>query len=68
MAKDVLRIHAITNCEMPTGIPVRFNGENVGHVIRGGQKGYCELAINSDVVHRLIDTNKCSFSMEVIRK
>ena len=64
---DNLRICRIAGIEAPIGTPVTFQGNEIGHVIRSMEEGFCECAINSDIVHSWIRGNKASFSLEVIR-
>ena len=60
---DDLRICKIDNMRFPTGILVKYEGDVVGRTISSN-----EVAINSDVVHRLIRGKEAQFSMEVTRK
>ena len=50
---DNLRICRVAGFEAPVGTPVTFQGNEIGHVIRSMEEGFCEIAINSDIVHQL---------------
>lgn len=65
---DKLRICRVAGFEVPIGTPVTFQGSEIGHVIASKEEGFCEMAINSDIVNSWIRGNKCSFSLEVVRK
>lgn len=65
---DNLRICRIAGFEAPVGTPVTFQGNEIGHVIRSVEEGFCEIAINNDIVYQWIRGKECSFSMEVVRK
>ena len=54
---DNLRICRIAGIEAPIGTPVTFQGNEIGHVIRSMEEGFCECAINSDIVHSWIRGN-----------
>ena len=58
---DNLRICRIAGFEAPVGTPVTFQGNEIGHVIRSVEEGFCEIAINSDIVHQWIRGKECSF-------
>lgn len=65
---DNLRICRVAGFEAPAGTPVTFQGNEIGHVIRSMEEGFCEIAINSDIVHQWIRGKECNFSLEVVRK
>ena len=65
---DNLRICRVAGFEAPVGTPVTFQGNEIGHVIRSMEEGFCEIAINSDIVHQWIRGKECSISLEVVRK
>ena len=65
---DNLRICRVAGFEAPFGTPVTFQGNEIGHVIRSMEEGFCEIAINSDIVYQWIRGKECSFSLEVVRK
>ena len=65
---DNLHICRVAGFEAPAGTPVTFQGNEIGHVIRSMEEGFCEIAINSDIVHQWIRGKECSFSLEVVRK
>jgi hypothetical protein len=60
---DRLRICKIAGMEFPAGIPVTFQGNEVGKTIRDNQ-----IVIHNDVVHSLLRDDKAKFSLEVLRK
>lgn len=62
-----LRICRANGCNAPIGSVVTFDGKEIGHVVKNCD-GYCEIAINSDIVNSWIRANKCSFSLEVVYK
>lgn len=64
---DKLRICKVNNFKAPVGTHVTFQGNEIGHVI-DNKDDYCEIAINSDIVNSWIRNDKCSFSLEVVRK
>ena len=64
---DNLRICKVFGYNAPVGSKVTFDGEYIGHVI-GNKDGCCEIAINSDIVNSWIRADRCSFSLEVVRK
>ena len=64
---DNLRICKAFGFNAPVGLKVTFDGEYIGHVI-DNKDGYCEIAINSDIVNSWIRADRCSFSLEVVRK
>lgn len=68
VAVDNLRICRIAGFECPIGTPVRFENKEIGHVIRSMEEGICEVAINNDTAHRLLGSNKCVISLEVVHK
>ena len=60
---DKIRICKITGMELPAGTPVTFQGNKVGHAIRGN-----EIVIDNEMVYTLIRGNEVQFSLEVVRK
>lgn len=64
---DVLRVCTIKDMNLTVGLPVTYQGKEIGRVISNINKD-CEIAINSDIVKQLLNSNKCSFSLEVVRK
>lgn len=55
---DALRTFKISKLKAPIGTPIRFNGENIGRVIRNEDDG-CEIAINSNAAYSLMRRSEC---------
>lgn len=57
---DNLKICRIAGIEMPIGTPITFQSNEIGHVIRNYEEGFCECVINSDIIYSWIRGNKIS--------
>ena len=60
---DKLRVCKVDGMLLPPGIPVRFQGNVVGKTI-----GKDKIAVNNDTIYRMIQGDKASISLEVMRK
>ena len=65
--KTRLRIVNVDGFNAPVGTPVTYKGINVGSVVNN-YNWYCECAIDNDTVHRLMQSDGCSLSLEVTIK
>lgn len=60
---DKLRVCKITNVNIPDGVSITFQGNEVGRSMGNG-----EIVIYNEVVYRMIRNNEARFSLEVTRK
>lgn len=58
-----LRVCRIANAELPVGMPVTFQGNNIGKVINKN-----EIVIDNDMVYSMIRNDEVRFSLEVTCK
>lgn len=60
---DKLRVCKIEGMSFPPGMPVKFQGNVVGKTIAPDK-----IMVNNDTIYRMIQGDKVSIGLEVVRK
>lgn len=66
MKRKILRVIDLGKLDVPVGTKIMYRGYMVGRTVLSDRKGYCQAAIDSDIIYQLIKQYGVYKSKEVL--